>query len=819
MPVKPNSETPTDGAETRPQRQNPEPRDVFGELGGRLDRRRFLSYLGAGAGMLVAACSKTTGPQVAGPGDPWVGRDGVPAWTPVLRPVPMPGDGLSAARQAERLATYEVVDALQVPEGFRVEVVAQWGDRFGAAGHEIDFGYNNDYTGLLPIGDGSGDFWLFVNHEYISARPWLESYEAIRGQALPDFGLDTDEEDPGRFKYGQFSIDGWRVEDGNMIDLASPKQEIPDDVREKIRRTCEAGLFELGVSVLRVRRREDGGIEVVQDATDHKRISGIGRQNIEGDVAELLRFSGPAATLLDAPPRGTFANCSGGQTPWGTFLTCEENFHYEANEEITPTGELLPNREMEFGGSSSRVNKVLDTEPPVPTNLNGLGFGLEEPLDGRAHGWVCEVDPVTGRLVKHTNLGRFRHENVTVRCEKGKPLAAYMGDDRRGGHIWKFVSEGVVEDPADPANSQLFERGTLFAARFEGDFTGRWVAIEPDTPLRKPEPEHCFSHHIKVPSRFLGGFVGVGDTDRDRPSLEVEDWMEIIEDFTDKPFAEATLGDLVRPGEGIDEAEALERSRGILVMDAFAMANAAGATPSARPEDLEVHPVDKSVYIAFTDSSDGSDGAPDGRIFPDSRRENSRQYGAIYRLIETDSDPAATTFEWGKFVSSGEVAEAGGGFANCDNLVFDPDGNLWMVSDITNSSLNFPVDRDLSRGTMPGGKQFPGIFGNNAVFMIPTTGPDAGVPFCFAIGPMECEICGPTFTDDGRTLILSIQHPGENRGARTSADPERVDQHIIHDRDGNPFEQQRTTPIGSNFPHGELDRPPVPAVVCITRES
>ena len=803
------------------------PRPIFGPtdgasstaLGPVLDRRRFLSYLGAGVGLLVSACAGKGRPAIEGPGKPWVTSDGSPDWQAVPYPVPLPGDPGPASGDAARLAEYTVVDDLLVPEGFQVDIIARWGDRFGAEGHTIDFGFNNDYTGLFPIAGSETDYWLFVNHEYISGRPWLQGYEEVKGETLPDFRLQTDPEEPWRFKYGQLTIDGWTVEDGNMINLAAPRQEIPPEIRSEIQRTCETALSDLGVSILRVRRLSDGRFEVVNDATDHKRITGIGRQNIAGQPAEIYRFTGPAALLLDALPRGTFANCSGGTTPWGTFLTCEENFHYEANEEITPAGELIPDRAMDFGGTSNIVNKVLDLDPPLPINLNGLGFGLEEPIDGRAHGWVCEVDPETGHMGKHTSLGRFRHENVALRCEKGKPLAAYMGDDRRGGHIWKFVSEGVVDDPKDPANSRLFERGTLYAARFEEGYSGRWVALEPETPLRRPEPEQCFSAHIKVPSRHLGGFVGIGDTERDRPALEVDDWVAIIEDFAGKRFAECTLGDLVTPTPGQDEAETRERRRGVLVMDAFAMANAAGATPSARPEDLEIHPVDKSVYIAFTDSTDGSDGSPDRRIFPDSALENSRQYGAIYRIIENDGDPAATTFEWGKFVSSGEVAETGGGFANCDNLVFDPEGNLWMVTDISTSVLNFPVDRDISKGTQPGGKQFPGVFGNNAVFMIPTTGPKAGIPHCFAIGPVECEICGPTFTDDGRTLILSIQHPGERSGIRTAANPERTETYIIHDRDNQPFEQRRTTPIGSNYPTGELDRSPRPSVVCITRKS
>ena len=349
------------------------------------------------------------------------------------------------------------------------------------------------------------------------------------------------------------------------------------------------------------------------------------------------------------------------------------------------------------------------------------------------------------------------------------------------------------------------------------------MALAPETPLRRPEPEHGFSQHIQVPARHAGGSVSVGDTERDNPDVEVDFWMEVIEDYTGKSFAECTLGDLVK-AEGADGEEIRRRELGIVGMDAFLMANACGGTPTARPEDLEVHPEDQTVYIAFTDATDSSDGSPDGRIFPDSAMDNSRQYGAIYRIIEggsesADSDPAALTFTWGKFVASGEVAEQGGGFACADNMVFDPSHNLWMVTDISTSAHNFPTSRELVDGTFAGGKYFPGVFGNNAMFMIPTSGERQGVPQLFATAPMESELCGPTFTEDGRTLILSVQHPGEWIGTRTADNGEEERLHQVFGRDGEPFEQKRQVPLGSNFPYGEKGKAPKPCVVCITRET
>ncbi len=792
--------------------------------GQALDRRRFLQYIGFGALSLACSPNDRLAPLMSDNSKrlPWIDAEGSPLWRSPAYPVPLPGESFAVA-DAQRLASYQVHDDLVLPDGFRYDIVAQWGDRFGPAAqpeHQIDFGYNNDYTGLVPIAGREDEFWLHVNHEYLSPRPWLQGLEEVRGIRLPDFRLTCDPNEPGRFKDGQFFIDDWMVEDGNMIDLfpGASRQPIPDTVRQKIQRTCQAGLQELGVSVLRVRRRANGVFEVMRDAADHKRIHGLGPVNVAPQVSAGNRFTGPAAYLLDGRPERTFANCSGGTTPWGTVLTCEENYHYECSEEITPDGKLLPIHKMMFGGSNKIINGVLEEALPTPMNLNGLGFGLEKPLDGRKFGWVCEVDPTNGQMHKHTSLGRFRHENVALRAEQGRPLVAYMGDDRRGGHLWKFVSDQTVANPASQESGRLLEQGTLYAARFEDDFSGRWIPLLPETPLRRPEPEQCFSSHVMVPSRFLGGHLGVGDTQRHRPALEVDAWQEIIERFTGKPYGESSLGDLVKAEQGASEAEAHQQKLGVILMDAFVMANACGATPSARPEDIEIHPLDGSVYVAFTDATDGSEGSPDQRIFPDSSLETSRQYGAIFRLVEEGGDPASERFNWGKFVSSGEVAEQGGGFACADNMVFDPQGNLWMVTDISTTAQNFPNDRQSQTGTAPGGKMFPGVFGNNALFMIPTRGPEAGVPKVFAIAPMESEMCGPTFTEDGRTLILSIQHPGEQHGMGRRDMAEEVVTHIVHDRRDQPFEQVRRQPVGSNFPHGDTDRAPRPCVVCITRQ-
>ncbi len=746
-----------------------------------ISRRGFLRFTGAGA--VGVALSHQLGPLYAASAV-GVDRRFMGAWAGVPYPVPLPGDAGDAADDAARLSTFEVVDDVVLPPGFRYDVLARWGDRFGPEDNperQVMFGYNADYVALLPA-DRPDEFYLFVNHEYISPTPWLQGLEEVRGEKLHESG-----------RIGDFVLaEGeFRVDEAPFAQLEEARG---------VRALCRAGLSDLGVSILRVRRAVGGGYEVVKDAPDHRRIHGFGRVNVPDHVP--LVMTGPVAGL-NITPRGTYANCSGGTTPWGTALTCEENFQDQLSEDVTPSGRVVPGSNPVFSCSKSL------SEAGLPFDINGLGSGLAPVPDPRGYGWVCEVDPATGALWKHSALGRFRHENVAVRAEAGKPLAAYMGDDRRGGHVWKFVSREHVRNPADRTNGRLFTEGTLYAARMRGGFSGAWIPLLPETRLVRPEPALCAGGFMWLPDRPGGGKVAVGEHDK-LDTITPEAWMQRMVDYAGKPFDALSLGDL---------CAAFVDPQAVILLDAFLMANAVGATPCARPEDVEVHPGDASIYVAFTDSTGSGDGSPDREVFPDSRGENSRQYGAIYRLEEANNDPDATIFSWGKFVASGEAAEGGGGFACADNLAFDKNGDLWMVTDISTTVHNFPVNRDTD--SAPGTGKFPGVFGNNALFRIPTSGEDAGTLQCFATGPMECEMTGPWMTDD-ECILIAVQHPGEMFGARGApgvVQPDAIrDREItIIGRDGKPFVQKRFVPLGSNFPANRPGEVPRPCVVCIRR--
>jgi secreted PhoX family phosphatase len=711
------------------------------------DRRELLRFLGLGAaaGTLPSCVWRSA---AHGERSAFVDADGSPSWTPLSTPLPTGG-------QRGAPAAFEVRDELLLPAGFVAEPLALWGEDFAGPDGRVEFGYNADFIGIVPLAGSRDEFFVVVNHEYISARPWLQGYEQVKGRKLP---LD------------------WRDDSAAQRELS------------------RLALADLGVTILHCRQRADGGFEVLRDSRRHRRISGVD------------------------PRTPTHNNCSGCVTPWGSVLSCEENFQDYVNEFVDAAGEALARQRKPFGevGRSASFAEPLEFE--------GLGACLEAPQDGRDFGWVCSVDPAFGELCKLRSLGRFRHENVALRCEPGLPLAAYMGDDRRGGHVWKFVSAQAVERVDDPANARLLESGALFAARMHEGGTGEWLALDPNTPLVRPEPQHLGGGHLWLPDRRLdengrprGGHVAVGAPGARHAELSAQEWVQSIERFCGKDFERCTLGDLVfAPGWVTPQARREFQLR-VLQLDAYAFANAIGATPSARPEDLELHPHDGSVFIACSDAvSTSKDGSPDVRVFPGARANDSRRYGVIVRLEELGGAPDARAFRWSPFVSSGELHEGGLGLACPDNLAFDREGNLWVLTDMPGASVNGAVSRE--GASAPGTDGFVGVFGSSALYMIPTRGPRAGQAHCFALGPAECELCGVTFSPDGRTLLLAVQHPGEQNGTRGRSAPTEVERELlIADAQGTLVRQVRKVPLGSNWPARELGQPPRPGVVCIRR--
>ena len=685
------------------------------------------------------------------------------SFKPVKGTMPLFTDAIDSAKQIDAYRNFEVVDDLVLPEGFTYEVIAAWGDRVG----DSRFGYNNDYLSLIETGANEG--YLTINFEYISSIPWEESYRKVIGKSLPFKEVAEELK-----AMGSKDINAWALAE------ASP-------LKDKIKAIAKEALIDLGIGVISVRRNPDGKWERTYSQAD-RRITGI--SGLED--GRYLKSTGPAVDIFRKTKGlgytdklgdriiGTFNNCAGGTSPWGTVFSAEENFQNFVPEPVMADGTSFDPSKKKFSKDDGELNGV------------GNPFGMA----GNKYGWMVEIDPANpdDYGTKHTWLGRFHHEAVGIRAEADEPLVFYSGCDRRGGHLYKFVSKDIIKKTTDKSNSKLLESGMLYAAKFNADGTGKWIALKSTTAVNPDQPEIHAGNMIPLPQRPEGGVF---------KATKSEEISEFKSRFK-------TLGDLY---EGSDREK-----QGAILIDAHFAANAAGATCTARPEDTKVAP-DGSLFVTYTSGlPSGEDGSPDLRIFKGSDGK-AFEYGWIMRLNEQDNRPEAMTFKWSMIATGGEPADGGLGFANPDNIAIDNGGNLWMVTDISTDKYNLAIPSRIDASGKPVSQSnLRGLFGNSSIWYLPTSGADIGKAFLFGFGPMECETTGPCFTPDQKTLFLSIQHPGEVRGMRKDMAFESR-QFAIKTTDGKEFMQTRKVPLGSNWPSLKPNDPPKSAVVAIRKIS
>lgn len=256
-----------------------------------------------------------------------------------------------------------------------------------------------------------------------------------------------------------------------------------------------------GVTVMELTQNADGW-SVVVDSPYNRRI----HHNTP------MVFSGPAAghDLLKtkADPTGmtslgTFNNCGSGRTPWGTYLTCEENFngYFGATSDVS-ADEMVMDGFKRYGVStkvdSGRYNyHGFDARFDIATNPN-------EP---HRAGYIVEIDPANPEMtpIKHTALGRFKHENAAYAIAADGHVVVYMGDDERGEFMYRWVSNDVYVPGED--TSRLLVDGTLSVAVFEDDMSGRWLPLTPSTTGMD-------AAHIAAFTRMAASKVGATTMDR-----------------------------------------------------------------------------------------------------------------------------------------------------------------------------------------------------------------------------------------------------------------------------------------------------------------
>ncbi len=208
-------------------------------------------------------------------------------------------------------------------------------------------------------------------------------------------------------------------------------------------------------------------------------------------------------------------------------------------------------------------------------------------------------------------------------------------------------------------------------------------------------------------------------------SALLEDGTLYVANLKSGKWIPVTLEGVKKSLEG--KADELKKwmNQGDVVTNCQDAAKLVGGTPTDRPEDIEISPFDNTVFICHTNND-----------------SHGNIHGHITRIFEEGSDLGALAFDFEIFAAGGRQS----GFSSPDNLAFDSNGNLWVVTDISSGSQNKGVHKS---------------FMNNGLFVIPTVGPAKGEAMQFASGPVESELTGPYFTPDEKTLFLSIQHPGE----------------------------------------------------------
>jgi secreted PhoX family phosphatase len=221
----------------------------------------------------------------------------------------------------------------------------------------------------------------------------------------------------------------------------------------------------VGVSVIEVRLAA-GRWEVVRPSRYARRITAYTPCAISGPAAG----SGAMKTAFDASGRevlGTYNGCANGYTPWGTYLTCEENWNFN----FVNAG-AIPPEHRRYGVGKGRGYRWETADERFDA--------ARHPNEPNRFGWVVEIDPYDpqSKPVKRTALGRMKHEGAHPSVGPDGRIAFYMGDDEGFEYIYKFVTARAWDPANRAANRGLLDDGVLYAARFNADGTGEWLALE-----------------------------------------------------------------------------------------------------------------------------------------------------------------------------------------------------------------------------------------------------------------------------------------------------------------------------------------------------
>lgn len=586
-----------------------------------------------------------------------------------------------------------------------VEGVSEWTDDRMVAGESFKYRMGDNHDGMWFFGLKNGKYapdeseqgLLVMNHEY--TNPNLNPIEGYY------------EADPTAAKIYQ-------------------KRRLAHDVRREIHAH--------GVSVVQVKRTPTG-YELVKHSPFNKRYTSGTTTQLSG-VAAGSEF---VKTKLD--PKGQSSvginnQCGAGLSPWGTYLTTEENFLnvFARGEDKAIIGDNNDKRLARYG---LKENKIGDETYSWHTPKDGQADEFahwdvtarsdsKNPTDDHRNtfntfGYITEIDPFSpsSKAIKRTSLGRFAHENCAFAPPiEGEPLVFYMGDDARGEYIYKFVSHAKwsAKDIGGglAVGDKYLDKGVLFVAVFHEDGTGEWRELSTQNPI-------------------------LADFDSDAQ----------------------------------------------IAVFARMAADKVGATKMDRPEWVSVSPVTREVYVTLTNNSK--------RKEDDVSAANPRSYegkgnhnGHIIRFAERHGQ-AGKQFVWDIYLFASphdKVAQnlskltADNDLSSPDGLFFDPRGVLWIQTDDgaythqTNCMLLAALPNQVGDGqwlTTSAGQKTP----MGAVATTDTLKR-------FFVGPKGCEVTGITMTPDFKALLINIQHPEGTFGAVAGGKTPRSGTVVITKKDG-----------------------------------
>jgi secreted PhoX family phosphatase len=492
-------------------------------------------------------------------------------------------------------------DAIVLPPGYSYDLVARWGDSLfpdtpsvtaraimddgliaagSARRQERQFGNNCDAIAFFPEGrDRSDAGILCVNNEYVLPVLMLRGRSRLQGASA-----DARRE--------------WYRKNPEAVAVMKAAQ---------------------GVSVVEVRKQR-GKWELLQGTPRTRRITAETLCDIHGPArgSPLLRTKeDPAGTRV----RGTFANCANGKTPWGTYLTCEEN----VDDYFASTRTWFAANRDEALHQAHRRFPSLENSYYGWENVDPRFDMMHEPHEGLRFGWVVEIDPQDPASLprKRTALGRFSHEGASSTLARDGRAAVYLGDDDQFEYVYKFVTRRAFDASNPNANRDLLDDGTLYVARFDADGAGVWLPLVYDE---------------KGPLNRASGFTSQGDV--------------VIK---------------ARAAADVLGATPMDRPEGIEPSPIDGRVYISCTKNSAREG--------RSHRLPWTGRM--IDLGPNAA----NPRGNNRT-GHIIELTEHDGDAAADRFRWDIFLFAGAPVAAGASPLACpDNLGFDPFGRLWIVTD------------------------------------------------------------------------------------------------------------------------------------------